>query len=41
MDITTETKYIKDIKLKIKRKLNTSNYVPIEYILGIKVEKTK
>ncbi len=39
MVIAGETKYIKEIITKIKRKFKISNCGPIEYILGIKVEK--
>jgi len=39
MVIAWETKYIKDIISKIKRKFKTSNCRPIKYILGINVKK--
>jgi len=39
MIISREIKYIKDKISKIKRKFKISNCGPIEYILGIRVEK--
>jgi len=37
--VSGETKYIKDIILKINKRLKISNWWLIEYFLGIKVEK--